>query len=137
MGRFRKSGQHDPATGLPRHPGVKGLAGGLRSSKGNAATGPSRRDGSPLPTPATPPKPPASAGLVKAGEAPGSEARRWGQLSWLLIPAPLHTCCHSCEHFTSLYLRVLSITGKAVLQAGTGILPSPESTAHMGLRKCQ
>ena len=34
MGRVRKLGQHDPVTGLPRHPGVKG---------------PSRRDASPTP----------------------------------------------------------------------------------------
>lgn len=87
MGRVQKLGQHDPARGLRWHPGVKGLAWGLRSSKRNAATGPSRRDASPPPAPAAPPKPPAS------------EAGLWGQLSWLLIPVPLNTCSRSCEHF--------------------------------------
>ena len=36
---------------------------------------------------------------------------------------------------TSLCLRVLSITCKAVLQARTGILSSPESTAHRGAQE--
>lgn len=132
MGRVRKLGQHDPATGLCWHPGVKGLAGGLRSSKGNAATGPSRRDANPPPTPAMPPEPPASAALAKAGEATGSEARLWGQLSWPLIPVPLHTCSRSCEHF---HLSAPSCPQHHMQCSPEGQdqgLSSPESTAQMG-----